>query len=63
MLGQLADTGDGMYVRANNTKAGLDAIFDEINEMEKITGVCRITENKKNRNKLFFTTENTEVRI
>jgi len=35
LLGQLADTGDGMYVRANNTKAGLDAIFDEINEMEK----------------------------
>lgn len=35
LLSQLAQKGEGMYVRANNTKAGLNAIFDEINEMEK----------------------------
>lgn len=35
LLSQLADAGNGMYVRANNTKAGLNAIFDEINKMEK----------------------------
>jgi len=35
LLSQLADAGSGKYVRANNTKAGLNAIFDEINAMEK----------------------------
>ncbi|MCF8231400.1 MAG: VWA domain-containing protein [Bacteroidales bacterium] len=35
LLRELAEKGGGMYVRANNTKAGLNAIFEEINKMEK----------------------------
>lgn len=35
LLKQIAAAGGGRYVRANNTKAGLNAIFEEINKMEK----------------------------
>lgn len=35
LLSRLADAGSGKYVRANNTNAGLNGIFDEINAMEK----------------------------
>lgn len=35
LLQQIASAGNGVYVRANNTKAGLNKIFEEINKMEK----------------------------
>lgn len=35
MLQQIATTGNGSYVRANNSRSGLDAIFNEINQLEK----------------------------
>ncbi len=35
ILQQIASAGDGKYVRANNTNAGLEIIFDEINQLEK----------------------------
>lgn len=35
MLSSIAQAGGGIYVRANNAKAGLKTIFDEINKMEK----------------------------
>lgn len=35
MLQQIADAGNGIYVRANNSRAGLDRVFDEINALEK----------------------------
>lgn len=35
MLRQIASAGNGMYVRANNTQAGLERIFEEINKLEK----------------------------
>lgn len=35
MLQQIAAAGNGKYVRANNTQAGLGLIFDEINDLEK----------------------------
>ena len=35
MLQQIAAAGGGIYVRANNSQAGLNRIFEEINEMEK----------------------------
>jgi len=35
MLEQIAVAGNGIYVRANNAQVGLNALFDEINEMEK----------------------------
>ncbi|MFV0290882.1 MAG: vWA domain-containing protein [Mangrovibacterium sp.] len=33
MLQQLAEAGDGIYVRANNSQVGLNAIFNEIEKM------------------------------
>ncbi len=35
MLQQIAAAGNGIYVRANNTQAGLRKIFNEINSLEK----------------------------
>lgn len=35
MLQQIAAEGEGFYVRANNSKAGLDKIFEEINKLEE----------------------------
>ncbi len=34
-LEQIAAEGNGIYVRANNTQAGLSKVFDEINSLEK----------------------------
>ena len=34
-LQQIAAEGEGIYVRANNTKAGLSKVFEEINALEK----------------------------
>ena len=47
LLMQIANAGKGTYVRANNSKAGLSALFDKINEMEKKEiGTMVITEYK-----------------
>lgn len=35
MLEQIAAAGQGVYVRANNSQVGLNALFDEINKMQK----------------------------
>lgn len=35
MLEKIATTGNGIYVRANNAQVGLNALFDEINKLEK----------------------------
>ena len=35
MLQQIAAAGNGVYVRSSDTRIGLDAIFDEINKMDK----------------------------
>lgn len=35
MLEKIAVAGGGIYVRANNAQVGLNALFDEINKMEK----------------------------
>ena len=35
MLEEIAASGGGIYVRANNAQVGLNALFDEINKMEK----------------------------
>ncbi len=35
MLEQIASAGNGIYVRANNAQVGLNALFDEINKLEK----------------------------
>ncbi len=35
MLQQIATAGNGVYVRANNSRAGLSKVLDEINKLEK----------------------------
>ena len=35
MLKQIAQSGGGSYIRANSTQSGLNALFKEINKMEK----------------------------
>ena len=35
MLEQIAASGNGIYVRANNAQVGLNTLFDEINKLEK----------------------------
>lgn len=35
MLNKIAVAGGGEYIRANNTKTGLNALFDKLNKMEK----------------------------
>lgn len=42
MLKQIASAGNGEYVRANNTQAGLEIIFDEINKLEKTEFESRV---------------------
>lgn len=42
MLKQIADAGNGEYVRANNTQAGLGLIFDEINKLDKTEFESRV---------------------
>lgn len=36
MLQQVASSGNGVYIRANNVQTGLDALFTELNKMEKV---------------------------
>jgi len=36
MLKQIAASGGGEYIRANNTKMGLNALFDKLNGMDKV---------------------------
>lgn len=42
MLSQIAQAGQGSYVRANNTQSSLDKIFEEINKMQKSEFEARI---------------------
>ena len=36
MLQQIASSGNGVYIRANNVQTGLNALFTELNKMEKV---------------------------
>ncbi len=36
MLKKIAASGGGKYIRANNTKTGLNALFDELNNLDKV---------------------------
>lgn len=37
MLNKIAEAGNGIYVRASNTQAGLRKVFEEISRLEKVT--------------------------
>ena len=54
MLEQIAGAGEGIYVRANNTEIGLNALFDEINKMEKEEMESRIYSEYEDQFQYFF---------
>jgi Ca-activated chloride channel family protein len=54
MLQDIASAGKGTYVRANNTQAGLSALFAEINKMEKKEIGTMIFTDYKDRFQLFL---------
>lgn len=54
MLRQLASAGNGTYVRANNTEAGLNKIFEEINKMEKKEFESRVFSDYEDRFQYFM---------
>ena len=55
MLQQIAQSGMGTYVRANNSKSGLSLLFDEINKMEKKEIGTMIITDYKDRLQIFLT--------
>jgi len=54
MLQEIASTGGGAYVRANNTQAGLSILFSEINKMEKKEIGTMVFTDYKDRFQLFL---------
>jgi Ca-activated chloride channel family protein len=54
MLEKIAASGNGIYVRANNAQVGLDALFDEINKMEKTEMESRIYSEYDDQFQYFF---------
>lgn len=53
-LEQVSAAGNGIYVRANNTQIGLDALFDEINKMEKTEMESRVYSEYDDQFQYFF---------
>ncbi len=54
MLEQIASAGNGIYVRANNAQVGLNALFDEINKMEKQEMESRVYSEYNDQFQYFF---------
>lgn len=54
MLQQIASAGEGVYVRANNTQAGVKTIYDEINKLEKTEFETRMFSDYEDRFQYFI---------
>ncbi len=54
MLADIAEAGNGVYVRANNTRAGVNMIFDEINKLEKSEIEARMFSDYEDRFQIFL---------
>lgn len=54
MLQQVAASGGGIYVRASNTDAGLEKVFDAINKLEKTTFEARMFSDYEDRFQIFL---------
>jgi Ca-activated chloride channel family protein len=54
MLQKIAQAGNGSYVRANNTRSGLETIFTEINKLEKSEIDSKIFTDYENRFQWFI---------
>lgn len=54
MLQEIAQAGGGSYIRANSTQSGLNALFEEINKMEKKEIGSKIFTDYKDRFQIFI---------
>jgi Ca-activated chloride channel family protein len=54
MLQQIAAAGNGIYVRANNTQAGLSKVFEEVNKLEKTEFESKIFSDYEDRFQYFI---------
>lgn len=54
MLQQIASAGEGVYVRANNTQAGVKTIYDEIGKLEKTEFETRMFSDYEDRFQYFI---------
>jgi Ca-activated chloride channel family protein len=54
MLSEIAAAGNGIYVRANNSRAGLDRVFKEINALEKSEIESRVFSDYEHRFQYFL---------
>ena len=54
MLSEIADAGNGIYVRANNSRAGLEKVFKEINALDKSEIESRIFSDYEDRFQYFL---------
>jgi Ca-activated chloride channel family protein len=54
MLKDIAQAGGGSYIRANSTESGLNALFEEINKMEKKEIGSKVFTDYKDRFQLFI---------
>ncbi len=54
MLEQISSAGKGIYVRANNAQIGLNALFDEINKMQKEEMESRVYSEYEDQFQYFF---------
>lgn len=54
MLSEIATAGGGIYVRANNSRAGLDKVFNEINQLDKSELESRVFSDYEHRFQYFI---------
>ena len=54
MLQEIAQAGGGSYIRANSTQSGLNALFEEINKMEKSEIGSKVFTDYKDRFQIFI---------
>ena len=54
VLKDIAQAGDGTYIRANNSKSGLSVLFEEINKMDKKEIGTMVFTNYKDRFQIFI---------
>jgi Ca-activated chloride channel homolog len=54
MLQDIANAGNGIFVRANNTQAGLNKVFDQVNKMQKSEYDSQIFSDYEDRYQLFL---------
>ena len=54
LLKEVADAGKGVYIRANNSQAGVNEVFDQINSLEKVEYDSQIFSDYEDRYQFFL---------